>query len=659
MSQVENNGTLQSLSSGSENGVAPLSDLPGVRNCDWLCHHRHGWQFGEQGVLEALTAEIEKDIPEEHRWVVEFGCGNGADLPLTCDRITRRPGWRGLLIDSEPENVAKLRRRVPATSLVVEGWVKPEPGLTIDEHMAANGCPQTPALMIVDVDSIDYYIVRSMAARPYLLCVEHMDMICPLFNDKPFVPVMEDAGNTFTVPNRGGVFSLQANSQALDLSVPGLGYTLVFRTRINSVYARNDIVNKVTREPDGKVRLNVGAGDHSDRRYTDIDLKTGGDALKLPYDDNSVDEVYSAHLLEHFRGRDQVDAALAEWVRVLKPGGLLRVAVPDMAKLARKVLDVEEEGGFHTLEQMICGAHSDDADKHGAIFTEASLRERMHRAGIGDIQHFHPFITDDCSRYDISLNLDGTKRWWPKVEKPTVALVLSQPRFTFSGHEISLLELARKVDFNIQTCTGSFWDRDMTAATQAAIKAYHPEFLFYSDYDSVMGVDDFKLLIETIQNDPQMAAIGAVQMSRHNDRPLVFEDSRDYSGDTTRVDFSHFGLMVIRREVFEGLPQPWFWSIPGKNAAGEWDWDQWSRTDADITFWRNLKRMGFRVYQHNKVCIGHIVQCVKYPRDTGRGVQLIPIENYWKTGKPKDAVFNQDCYKPKPPAPPEPPKETT
>jgi len=234
---------------------------------------------------------------------------------------------------------------------------------------------------------------------------------------------------------------------------------------------------------------------------------------------------------------------------------------------------------------------------------------------------------------------------------------VSQPRFTFTGHEIAMLELARELDFKVQTCMGSFWDRDMTSATKMATASFNPDFYFFSDYDSTFNAKHVMKMLETIQNDPQMAAIYAVQMSRHNDRPLVMEDHIDYSGDITRVNFGHFGCTIIRREVFDELPQPWFWSIPGKNANGEWDWDTWNKTDADITFWRNLKAMGFRVYQHNKVCIGHITQCVKYPRETGKGVSLTPIENYWRVGAPEGTGFNGEIYKPKKPLPPAEPEK--
>ncbi|MGW0039796.1 class I SAM-dependent methyltransferase [Gordonia sp. NPDC003376] len=50
-----------------------------------------------------------------------------------------------------------------------------------------------------------------------------------------------------------------------------------------------------------------------------------GDALRLPYADNSFDVVLMSEILEHIPSDE---AAIAEMVRILKPGGLAAVTVP-------------------------------------------------------------------------------------------------------------------------------------------------------------------------------------------------------------------------------------------------------------------------------------------------------------------------------------------
>jgi predicted SAM-dependent methyltransferase len=48
--------------------------------------------------------------------------------------------------------------------------------------------------------------------------------------------------------------------------------------------------------------------------------------------DESCDVVYACHILEHFH-KKQTLPVLREWLRVLKKGGVLRIAVPDIKAL--------------------------------------------------------------------------------------------------------------------------------------------------------------------------------------------------------------------------------------------------------------------------------------------------------------------------------------
>jgi len=61
-----------------------------------------------------------------------------------------------------------------------------------------------------------------------------------------------------------------------------------------------------------------------------------GDILKgLPLADSSADVVYSSHVLEHL-DRQEVEAYLREARRVLCPGGIIRLVVPDLTLIINK-----------------------------------------------------------------------------------------------------------------------------------------------------------------------------------------------------------------------------------------------------------------------------------------------------------------------------------
>ena len=50
---------------------------------------------------------------------------------------------------------------------------------------------------------------------------------------------------------------------------------------------------------------------------------------ELPYPDNSVAAIFSSHALEHV-AKAQVPVTLKEWYRVLQPGGVLILRIPDL-----------------------------------------------------------------------------------------------------------------------------------------------------------------------------------------------------------------------------------------------------------------------------------------------------------------------------------------
>lgn len=62
-------------------------------------------------------------------------------------------------------------------------------------------------------------------------------------------------------------------------------------------------------------------------RKKDIRGNIDGDATKLCwFQDNAFDFVYSSHLLEDFK---ETEPVLREWLRVIKPGGLLVLYLPN------------------------------------------------------------------------------------------------------------------------------------------------------------------------------------------------------------------------------------------------------------------------------------------------------------------------------------------
>jgi predicted SAM-dependent methyltransferase len=87
--------------------------------------------------------------------------------------------------------------------------------------------------------------------------------------------------------------------------------------------------------------LNLGCGDRCHPGWVNVDLqprqrgtvRLDVSAAPLPYVDGSFAVVYHSHLLEHVPPA-RLDVFLGECWRVLKPGGIVRVVVPDLEQLA-------------------------------------------------------------------------------------------------------------------------------------------------------------------------------------------------------------------------------------------------------------------------------------------------------------------------------------
>jgi SAM-dependent methyltransferase len=98
--------------------------------------------------------------------------------------------------------------------------------------------------------------------------------------------------------------------------------------------------------------LNVGCGNHFHPAWTNLDLQARPGVIqhdlraRLPFPEATFEAVYHSHVLEHLP-RTAALKLLQECARVLRPGGVIRVAAPDLERIARlyiKYLDQASQG---------------------------------------------------------------------------------------------------------------------------------------------------------------------------------------------------------------------------------------------------------------------------------------------------------------------------
>ena len=147
------------------------------------------------------------------------------------------------------------------------------------------------------------------------------------------------------------------------------------------------------------------------------DVDYVGDCRDLgQFSDASVDEVYASHIIEHLGHRDELGPALREIHRVMKPGGILRVSVPDLEFLSRELLNPH----YHVymrlrILRMIFGGQINEFDFHKVGFTFELMRWHMEQLGFREVDRVDQFeLFDDASRARLgdeylSLNVEARK----------------------------------------------------------------------------------------------------------------------------------------------------------------------------------------------------------------------------------------------------------
>lgn len=366
--------------------------------------------------------------------------------------------------------------------------------------------------------------------------------------------------------------------------------------------------------------------------YVNVDRCEGREVYPLDYADGSVDEIRASHVLEHFSHRE-IANVLRDWVRALKPGGRLAIAVPDFSVIAQQYL----AGAPLPIEGYVMGGHVDANDRHGAIFDEEQLRDVMTSAGLLGIQRWNSRI-QDCAALPVSLNLFGHKAptAWPKV-----AACMSTPRLGFMDNFFCSFQALMPLRIPLRKFTGAFWGPCLTRAIEEAIASEAPEYILTMDYDTVFTRWDVEALMFAATQHPEADAIAPLQAARTkstalftlaNDdgtpRSIVARD--EMAGELVRARTAHFGLTLLKVSALLDLPRPWFYGKP--DADGRWGE---YRVDDDIAFWNAWNAAGKSLYLAARVAVGHAELMVRWPSRDLVATYQHPNE-FTDRGKPDD-----------------------
>jgi predicted SAM-dependent methyltransferase len=186
------------------------------------------------------------------------------------------------------------------------------------------------------------------------------------------------------------------------------------------------------------MKLYLGSRDYKPDGYLTVDIDPNvkpdivADITKLDsIQTNSCDEVVAGHVLEHIDWPNTF-LAFAEFARVLKTGGELKVAVPDLGALFRMLLS--GDSAFHVVGLIYgVGGRVNKFEQHRYGFTIGMLIDILESLGFSDFDWWNSDFADAsngwCPRYEnqhvgISLNVKAVKKREPVIDPKRIYMQL-------------------------------------------------------------------------------------------------------------------------------------------------------------------------------------------------------------------------------------------
>jgi predicted SAM-dependent methyltransferase len=167
------------------------------------------------------------------------------------------------------------------------------------------------------------------------------------------------------------------------------------------------------------MKLHLGCGTKHINGFQNIDIRylPGVDEVNnirflRNYKENSVDEIYACHVLEHF-GRWEYKEVLKRWFEILKPEGKLRLAVPNFSAICSYYI---KTGNLEPIMGLLYGGQDYDENYHYVTFDFNSLSNDLRSIGYKTILEWN---TEDY------LGDDFSKSYLPHMDKNGILMSLN------------------------------------------------------------------------------------------------------------------------------------------------------------------------------------------------------------------------------------------
>jgi hypothetical protein len=363
------------------------------------------------------------------------------------------------------------------------------------------------------------------------------------------------------------------------------------------------------------------------------------------YPKDHLDEIVASHVLEHFDHSETLNI-VSHWISKLKPGGWLKIAVPDFEKCIEPYI----RGQKTNMADYIMGGQKNKYDYHKSLFDNKSLTAIMQYAGLIDLKLWKS-DANDCAALPISLNIMGQKPICGiKEPGPKIRAIMSMPRLAFTDNMFCAMQaLLDGHRIPLERGVGVFWDQCLTRMMESHLND-GTEFILTIDYDTWFTGGHITKLVQLMIDHPAIDALVPVQIRREDDSMLIAVDGpaeqkevvvsyKTFQKPLMEIGTGHFGLSLFRVSMLRQLAKPWFVGVPGPDNS----WNE-GRQDPDIYFWNQLRRQGFKACQANEVKVGHLqMMCTfpeRFPTGAGQGMGAIHVymNDLQKNGPPLHCV---------------------
>ena len=136
------------------------------------------------------------------------------------------------------------------------------------------------------------------------------------------------------------------------------------------------------------LKLHIGCGSKRIEGFVNIDCRylptvdeIQNAELLRSYKPNTVDLIYASHILEHF-GRWRYKQVLQRWYEILKPGGVLRLAVPDFQSVCHHYNTNKD---LSILMGLLYGGQDYEENFHYVTFDFHTLSKTLKEIGFGEV----------------------------------------------------------------------------------------------------------------------------------------------------------------------------------------------------------------------------------------------------------------------------------